>query len=140
MKFVAYKNRFGKRLVLLESVMWRFADMAANLETQGVTVEMTDGWRGSAEQEKAFINGNSKARFGNSPHNYGAAFDCAPIISGKLCWPDDKTLWNTIGKAGMAAGLDWGGNFKSIIDNPHFELPAWRNLGLALQYTEPPVE
>ncbi len=139
MKFVEYKNRYGKRMVLLDSAMWRFSEMASALLVKGIEIEMTDGWRGKADQEKALADGNSKAGFGNSPHNYGAAFDCAPIIDGKLCWPEEKTLWNEIGKAGMASGLEWGGNFKSIMDNPHFQLPAWRNMGLELHFTEPLV-
>lgn len=44
------------------------------------------------------------------------------------------------GKVGAVRGLEWGGNFKSIVDMPHFQLPGWRGMGLELQYTEPKVE
>lgn len=135
--FATYKNKFGKRLVLLRSLLEKFLAMQAQLRASGIQVEMTDAWRGETDQEKALAGGFSKAKFGLSPHNFGAAFDVAPVIAGSLQWPNDAALWQAIGNAGKDQGLVWGGDFKSFKDNPHFEMPGWKTEGLALLKTAP---
>ena len=30
-----------------------------------------------------------------------------------------------VGAIGVSIGLEWGGNWKSIVDKPHFQLPDW---------------
>jgi hypothetical protein len=137
--FAIYTNRYGKKLVMLRSVRAKFFLMQDELAKEGTDIEMTDAWRGEADQEKALKAGNSLAGFGQSPHNYGAAFDVAPVIQGKLRWDVDKNVWLAIGKAGKQAGLIWGGEFHSIVDKPHFELPGWRDMDLALLYEAPEV-
>ena len=38
----------------------------------------------------------------------------------------ESPLYKAVGALGMELGLDWGGSWKSIVDQPHFELrPAW---------------
>lgn len=157
MNFVKYLNRKGKHMVLFSDLLDKFSNMAAELYGQGIEIEMTDGWRGKADQEAAKANGASNASFGNSPHNYGAAFDVAVIQNNQLCWPDEKSpifwVWRKIGEAGIRQGLQWGNdwdmngipddteNKKALgpIDRPHFQYPGWRKKGLELYYTEPPV-
>ena len=35
-------------------------------------------------------------------------------------------LYKAVGALGMELGLEWGGNWKTIVDQPHFQLrPAW---------------
>lgn len=66
----------------------------------------------------------------DSFHAYGRAFDIAVINSlGKIDW-DDAADWNSdgvsdwvqLGKLGESIGLEWGGNFSSMPDLPHFQL------------------
>lgn len=123
--FTLYSNRYGKKLVLRRDVYDLFTAMRAKLKAQGIDVEMTDAWRGQTEQEKVLAAGNSKANWGQSAHNYAVAFDVAPIIGGKLSWPNDAALWAKIGAAGKSVGLDWGGDFTTITDYPHFQLHGW---------------
>lgn len=66
------------------------------------------------------------ARPGDSPHNYGAAFDFCFV--GKVPYPDDDQLWEAVGITGELCGLSWGGRWKKLVDKPHFENPAWRDL------------
>ena len=68
----------------------------------------------------------TRAKPGDSPHNYGAAFDICFL--GKVPYPDDEQLWEAIGITGEACGLVWGGRWKSLVDKPHFESPSWRDL------------
>jgi peptidoglycan L-alanyl-D-glutamate endopeptidase CwlK len=66
----------------------------------------------------------------DSFHAYGRAFDVAIINKeGKVDW-DDAADWNSdgvsdwvqLGKLGESIGLEWGGNFSSMPDLPHFQL------------------
>ena len=70
----------------------------------------------------------TKARPGQSAHNYGAAFDIC--FAGHDPYPDDERLWETVGLIGEGCGLVWGGRWKSLVDRPHFEHPQWRSLGV----------
>lgn len=58
---------------------------------------------------------------GHSWHNWRRAFDVCPIRKGVAVWGDDA-LWAKIGKLGKSLGLEWGGDFKSFPDRPHFQL------------------
>lgn len=84
--------------------------------------------RGSADQNAAFRAGHSKARAGESPHNYGAAVD---LIHGTKGWNLSRKQWAIVGHLGKEvaaqAGLDvtWGGDFKSLYDPAHWELTGW---------------
>jgi hypothetical protein len=53
-------------------------------------------------------------------HGFGFAFDVVPMVNGKAIW-NNHGLWNKIGALGKSLGLEWGGDWKSIIDKPHFE-------------------
>ncbi len=55
---------------------------------------------------------------GESWHNYGEAFDAAPLVYGKIVWNNDE-LWQKYGDAVKINGLVWGGNFTSFVDKPH---------------------
>ena len=68
----------------------------------------------------------TRAKPGDSPHNYGAAFDIC--FMGKVPYPDDDQLWEAVGITGEMVGLVWGGRFKSLVDKPHFERKDWRDL------------
>lgn len=89
------------------------------------------GYRGKEDQEKAFREKKSKARFGQSPHNFkpSRAVDITPY---PLDW-NDIEAFKKMGAAVMAAAekcgvaLTWGATF-SFRDYPHFELKNWRNM------------
>lgn len=57
---------------------------------------------------------------GDSLHNYGVAFDIC--FTGKDPYPTDSRKWKRVGALGKSIGLTWGGDFKTFIDRPHFEL------------------
>ena len=90
------------------------------------------GYRGKAEQEKAFNEGNSKAHYGASPHNFipSLAVDAVPWPS---LWADTKKLKELGGIVQIKAidlGIEimWGGNFKNFVDMPHWELLHWKQI------------
>ena len=158
MKFSQYYNRYGKVLVMHTPLISAFGKMRTLLETIGIDLEMYCGWRGEADQNAALLLGTSKAKFGSSPHNYGLAFDCAPVEKGKLNWEVDEATWLKIGMAGEKYGLQWGNDWdgdgvptaqdkdevnskgaKLIQDRPHFQIKGWQGMGFELQKTSPPI-
>lgn len=138
MIFKQYKNRFNHVCILEDGLLNKFLAMKDDLFASGVEIDMTEGWRGQVAQDQDVATGHSRASWGHSPHDFGVAFDVAPIINGTFVWPDDMTLWNQIGDTGKGQGLTWGGNFRSIVDLPHFELTDWNHMGLKL-YSQAPM-
>ena len=84
------------------------------------------GFRGRYEQEKAYMAGKSKAKFGQSKHNFkpSLAVDVVPL---PLDW-NDIPAFERLGEAVMKKAdelsikIKWGKNFKGLTDYPHFEL------------------
>ena len=98
---------------------------------QGIAINILSGTRSYEEQDRLYAKGRTapgpkvtNARAGYSNHNFGIAFDIG-VFDGNRYLPESP-LYKAIGALGMELGLDWGGNWKSIVDQPHFELrPAW---------------
>ena len=98
---------------------------------KGIAINIISGTRTFEEQDKLYAKGRSgkgpkvtNARGGYSNHNFGIAFDIG-VFDGNRYLPESP-LYKAVGALGMELGLDWGGNWKSIVDQPHFELrPAW---------------
>ena len=97
------------------------------LAENGIKIILTAGYRSITEQNSLYAKGRTQpgkkvtnARGGDSWHNYGRAADYAFVINGKVTW---NGPWQTFGKIAVQCGLEWGGNFKSILDRPHVQ---WR--------------
>lgn len=86
--------------------------------------------RSAKEQDQLFVMGHSKAKAGQSPHNYGMAVD---IVHGTHAWGLLRRQWDIIGLLGkeiaVQAGLKvvWGGDWQ-FYDPAHWELRDWRTL------------
>lgn len=90
----------------------------------GVSIRLTQTLRTIEEQNELYAQGRTKpgqkvtnAKGGKSFHNYGLAFDYCLIKDGKVDWSVCKPLVEEFKRRGWT----WGGDFKSIKDNPHFE-------------------
>jgi len=95
-----------------------------------VKMVVTQGLRTFAEQDKLYAQRPkvTNAKGGQSIHNYGLAFDFCLADGGKLIWDTNKDFdgdkipdWMEVVKVFKDAGYAWGGDFKSIVDKPHFE-------------------
>jgi peptidoglycan L-alanyl-D-glutamate endopeptidase CwlK len=63
-------------------------------------------------------------RAAESNHNFGIAFDVG-VFRGKE-YLGDSPLYATVGAIGMDIGLEWGGQWESFVDMPHYQLrPDW---------------
>lgn len=67
----------------------------------------------------------TKARPGQSAHNFGLAFDGAPLIQGRIAW-NDHDSWQTYGRVAADLGLEWAGTWISFKEFPHVQLPNWQ--------------
>lgn len=85
------------------------------------------GYRGEADQEADFAKGASKAHFGQSAHNVlpSHAIDLFRLtLTGGASF-DSPWYRDIVAPVARASGLVWGGDWKSIKDMPHVELPGW---------------
>ncbi len=97
----------------------------------GITIKILSGLRTYEEQNELFAQGRTKpgrtvsnARAGFSNHNFGIAFDIGIFEGTKYL--DESPKYKAVGILGMDLGLEWGGNWKTIVDQPHFQLrPRW---------------
>jgi len=97
----------------------------------GVEIRIISGNRTYEEQNVLFAQGRTtpgaivtNAKGGHSNHNFGLAFDIGVWENGQY-QPESKS-YKIVGNLGKAIGLEWGGDWKSIVDEPHFEVvPKW---------------
>lgn len=75
--------------------------------------------------------GHSKAKAGQSAHNYGLAID---LIHGIFGWDIPRESWELIGHIGKEVAtqnglkLVWGGDWKTLWDPAHWEVAGWREI------------
>lgn len=86
--------------------------------------------RGRAEQTDLFVMGRSKAKYGQSPHNYGMAVD---MLHCRFNWQLDKKAWSVLGHVGgeiakqAGINIEWGGNW-DFYDPAHWQLAHWKEM------------
>lgn len=105
----------------LQSVVWLAITMTE------VDFRVIEGLRTEAEQRRLVKAGASQTM--RSRHLTGHAVDLAAMVGGQIRW--DWPLYDKIAQAMKGAALqegvalEWGGDWKSFKDGPHFQLP-WR--------------
>lgn len=89
--------------------------MIAYLGNYGVGGKVYDVYRSCAEQDRRFALGDTKARCGESAHQYGLAFDFV-VAEGEQSQRqrDVQAFWRQLG----FTTIDW--------DPAHVEYPNWR--------------
>lgn len=105
---------------------------------KGVRLRFTHTYRSIEEQNKLF-NQRPKvtnAKGGQSIHNYGLAFDIVILFDKDnngtfetASFKVDK-YWLQVAEFFKSKGFDWGGDWKSFKDYPHFEVKGhkWQDL------------
>ena len=118
------------------SLHLRVQDYARSLVHQcaahGILIQIISGTRTFEEQDFLYAQGRTapgsivtNARGGKSNHNYGIAFDVGVFDEAGHYIPESP-VYKAVRALGMAMGLEWGGNWTTITDEPHFELrPDW---------------
>lgn len=100
---------------------------------QGLMIGIGECYRTVEEQDKLYAKGrtiagaivtNAKGNTYSSHHQWGTAFDIYRN-DGKGAYNDYDGFFAKVGKIGKSIGLEWGGDWKSPVDKPHFQLPDW---------------
>lgn len=101
----------------VEANCLRFIDLMA---AEGHPVLVTCTTRTDAEQLQLYQEGRSNAKT-PSFHSEaaGLAFDICKNVKGQEY--SDNAFWEAAGRIGKAMGFTWGGDWKSIVDKPHFQ-------------------
>lgn len=100
---------------------------------RGINVQVAQALRTNAEQQALYDIGRTKpgkkvtnAKPGTSFHNYGAAVDLFFLNNEKKAYWDVKAfkkVWSIAKELKLdKEGLVWGGEFKTLVDYPHFQL------------------
>ena len=93
----------------------------------GYEMVLVEGYRSPQRQAELMAGGKAtRAGAWQSCHQYGLGVDSAPIRGGKLQW-DMGDAWtrrgyHLYGELAEQAGLEWGGNWRSIKDYVHVEM------------------
>jgi peptidoglycan L-alanyl-D-glutamate endopeptidase CwlK len=113
-----------------------YAAIERSLTNSRAKVRFTHTLRTIAEQDALYAQGRTapgkivtNAKGGKSYHNYGLAIDICLIIDGKeASWDTTKDFdkdgisdWMEIVTIFKSRGWEWGGDFVSIKDTPHFQ-------------------
>lgn len=100
---------------------------------EGIYLIITEGFRTKEYQDSLYAKGrtepgkvvtNAKGSTYSSQHMWGIAFDIA-INDSKLLY--DTTTLKKVAKIAKSkkVELKWGGDWKSIVDTPHFYIGKW---------------
>jgi peptidoglycan L-alanyl-D-glutamate endopeptidase CwlK len=106
----------------------------------GLTVRILSGTRTYAEQDRLFAqgrNGNAgpivtNARGGQSNHNFGIAWDIGLFDGGRYltgATAAEQQAYRDVARIAKGDALEWGGDWTSFKDPPHYQIKT--NLTLA---------
>jgi len=99
----------------------------------GLGVVVCEGLRTWEEQDALYARGRTvkpigrrywvtKARGGESYHNFGLALDIVVLDAiGKHGWDATHPGWRDAARVGKALGLAWGGDWRGFKDLPHYQ-------------------
>ena len=94
----------------------------------GLLIGISECFRTVAEQDALYAKGrtapgsivtNAKGISYSSHHQWGTAFDIYRN-DGKGAYNDSDGFFSKVGAIGVKIGLEWGGNWTSPVDKPHF--------------------
>lgn len=99
----------------------------AKCEAQGIDILITSTYRDIESQNELYAQGRTKpgkivtkAKGGQSFHNWRVAFDFVPLLNGKPAW-NDTALFTRCGELGESIGLEWAGRWVKFKELAHFQ-------------------
>lgn len=109
----------------------KIKELQSLCEKNGLKIGISECVRTKAEQDELYAKGRTakgsivtNVKYPNSMHCWGVAFDIYRN-DGKGAYNDADGFFSKVGKLGKSIGLEWGGEWKSIVDKPHFQLADW---------------
>lgn len=129
---------------LYPGVRRRVEAFLAAAKGEGIDLLVTSTYRDFESQQALYDQGRTKpgkivtnAKPGRSWHNYGLAVDVVPLRNGKPVWDAKDPVWETVGKLGEAAGLEWAGRWTKFRELPHFQYTGGATLDQVAQGWRP---
>lgn len=114
-----------------------------------VQLVIVQDYRTYAQQDALYAKGRTtsgsivtNAKGGQSNHNFALAVDVFPLWNDGKLHMDAKSdkknieILRKISSVGKSIGLEWGGDWKSIVDNPHFQLKTGKTMSQLRALTE----
>jgi peptidoglycan LD-endopeptidase CwlK len=114
-----------------------------------VQLVIVQDYRTYAQQDALYAKGRTasgnivtNAKGGQSNHNFALAVDVFPLWDDGQLHMDGKSdaknieILKKIAPVGKSIGLEWGGDWKSIVDNPHFQLKTGKTMSQLRQLTK----
>lgn len=107
--------------------------LVSSCKGYGLLIGIGECFRTVAEQDALYAKGrtapgeivtNAKGSSYSSHHQWGTAFDIYRN-DGTGAYNNNDGFFDLVGTIGVKIGLEWGGNWKSPVDRPHFQLPYW---------------
>ncbi|KWI32614.1 peptidase M15 [Burkholderia ubonensis] len=123
MKNFKFSTRSEQNLVGVEPELVRLARRA--LEISEVDFGVTEGLRTKERQRQLVARGASQTK--NSRHLTGHAIDVVAYLGATVTW--EWRYYELIAAAFKRASaelgipVEWGGDWKTLKDGPHFQLP-----------------
>ena len=108
-------------------------ELVTACERKGLPIRITECLRTVQEQDALYAQGrtkpgnrvtNARGSSYSSMHQWGVAFDFCRNDR-KAAFDDSDGFFSKVGQIGKTLGLEWGGDWVSIKDKPHFQLPDW---------------
>jgi peptidoglycan LD-endopeptidase CwlK len=105
----------------------------ARLHAADLDACLVSGTRSYGEQNLLYRRGRfgnpaprvTNARGGQSNHNFAIAWDIGIFVGGAYV-PNDPAPYRQAAELGLESGLEWGGDWKSFQDLPHYQLAVGR--------------
>lgn len=117
----------GNIQTLLPTAQKKAREFMKAVQGAGLTIKIISGTRTFAEQDRLYRQGRdlpgpkvTNARGGQSNHNFGVAWDIGVFENGQ--YRDESPVYKKVGGIGKKRGLEWGGDWKTMTDEPHFQM------------------
>ena len=112
---------------LVPPVKQRAEAFIAAAKARNIDLLVTSTYRDNESQDALYAQGRTapgnivtRAKAGQSWHNWRCALDVVPLVNGKAIW-DDQAMWKQVGEIGKSCGLEWAGDWVTFKEFPHFQ-------------------
>ena len=114
------------------ALAYRLGQTVSEWYREGIDVRIVSGYRSWEDQDALFAQGRdtpgkivTRAKAGQSWHNFGLAADIQVRPAGEAAW---RSPTSTEAAVAEGFGLEWGGRWKYFCDPPHFQFTQGRTL------------
>jgi peptidoglycan L-alanyl-D-glutamate endopeptidase CwlK len=122
-------ERSARNIATLRSEVQPLAEkLIETAQAQGINAKVICGTRTYDEQDELYAQGRTKpgkvvtkAKGGQSWHNFGMAFDVGIFSEDGKKYYGESEAYQVCGKIGESLGLEWGGSWKGFVDEPHYQ-------------------